>query len=272
MSWLQELFGVTKPIIGMCHLQPLPGDPSYDTAAGMASVVAMAAREIAALQEGGVDGILISNEFSLPYLTKTEPITAAAMARVVGELRSDLGIPFGINVLWDGRASLDVAVATGASFVREVFSGVYASDFGLWDTNVGALARHRRAIDGQHVRMLFNILPEAARYLGGRDLASIARSTVFNAAPDGVCVSGLTAGAEVDIDALRTVRAAAGETPVVVNTGVTDANVAELLGIGDAAIVGTFLKRDGRFENAADPARIKVLMEAAHPAREVAGA
>lgn len=55
-------------------MQPLPGDPSYDARAGMSSVVRMAAREIAALQEGGVDGILISNEFSLPYLTKTEPI------------------------------------------------------------------------------------------------------------------------------------------------------------------------------------------------------
>lgn len=271
MGWLRDLFGVVKPIIGMCHLQPLPGDPSYDAGGGMSAVVRLAAREIAALHEGGVDGILISNEFSLPYLTRTEPITAAAMARVVGELRADIGLPYGINVLWDGQASLDVAVATGAAFVREVFSGVYASDFGLWNTNVGAMARHRRAIDGQDVRMLFNIVPEAAIYLGGRHLASIATSTVFNAAPDGLCVSGVTAGAQVDREALRTVRAAAGSTPVIVNTGVTESNIADLLAIADGAIVGTFLKKDGVFENPADPVRMKALIAAARPAREMLG-
>lgn len=35
-NWLEELFGVKKPIIAMCHLQPLPGDPYYDKQGGMA--------------------------------------------------------------------------------------------------------------------------------------------------------------------------------------------------------------------------------------------
>ena len=30
MSWLEEMFGVKKPVIAMCHLQPMPGDPNYD--------------------------------------------------------------------------------------------------------------------------------------------------------------------------------------------------------------------------------------------------
>ena len=91
---------------------------------------------------------MISNEFSLPYLTKTEPITAITMARIIGELLPALDVPYGVNVLWDGRASIDLAVATGAKFVREIFTGVYASDFGLWDTNVGEVARHRARVGG----------------------------------------------------------------------------------------------------------------------------
>ncbi len=262
MGWLCELFGVTKPVIGMCHLQALPGDPGYDAGHGMAGIIKHAARELEALQHGGVDGILISNEFSLPYLTKTEPITAIAVARIIGELRHDIGIPFGVNILWDGCASLDVAAATGATFVREIFTGVYASDFGLWNTSIGEVARHRRAIEAQHVRMLFNIVPEAARYLAERELADIARSTVFNARPDGLCVSGLTAGAATDLSDLRIVKDAVPTTPVVVNTGVRADTAAELLSVADAAIVGTFIKRDGYFYNEADASRIAELVSA----------
>lgn len=260
-SWLSEVFDVPKPIIGMCHLPPLPGDPSYDAAGGMDKVLAHARQELAALQEGGVDGVLISNEFSLPYLTTTEPITAVSMARVIGEVRSELEVPFGVNVLWDGIASIDLAVATGAAFVREVFTGVYASDFGLWNTDVGKAARHRARVGAQGVRLLYNIVPEAAAYLASRDLAQLTKSTVFNGTPDGLCVSGLTAGAATDTSTLAVVKENAGDVPVFVNTGVRPETVAESLQYADAAIVGTSLKRDGIFANQVDPARVAELMQ-----------
>jgi hypothetical protein len=127
MTWLDELFEAKKPVIGMCHLQALPGDSGYDTKSGMKKIVDLAKADLESLQEGGVDGVLISNEFSLPYLTNTEPITATTMARVIGELSHLIKVPFGVNVLWDAKASIDLAVATDAKFVREIFTGVYAS-------------------------------------------------------------------------------------------------------------------------------------------------
>lgn len=269
MNWLTTVFGVDKPVIGMCHLPALPGDPSYDEDLGMAGIVAHAEHEIRALQAGGIDGILISNEFSLPYLTKTEPITAAAMARVVGELRPMITVPYGINVLWDARASIDVAVATEASFVREIFTGVYASDFGLWNTNVGKLARHRRRVGASGIRLLFNIVPEAAAYLAARDLGDIAKSTVFDAKPDGLCVSGLTAGSSTDVRSLETVKRAAGSTPVIVNTGVNLETVETVLQVADGAIVGTYFKQDGIFENSVDQDRVARLMEQVQNLRSV---
>ena len=260
MSWLAEVFNVKKPVIGMCHLQALPGDSGYDKKGGLDKIIELAKADLLALQEGGVDGVLISNEFSLPYLTKTEPITAIAMARVIGELRSEIEVPYGVNVLWDATASIDLAVATGAKFVREIFTGVYASDFGLWDTNVGQVARHRMAVSGENVRMLFNIVPEAADYVGSRTIEQITKSTVFNCQPDGLCVSGLTAGAATDASILTKVKENAGSTPVIVNTGVNDRTAAELLSIADAAIVGTYFKHDGIFENATDAQRVQKLM------------
>ena len=263
LSWLHELFGVQKPVIGMCHLQALPGDPKYDQDKGLAWVVEMARADIQALQEGGVNAIMFSNEFSLPYLTKVDTITVASMARIIAELKPELTIPFGVNVLWDPKASLDLAMATDAAFVREIFTGVYASDFGLWNTNCGEVIRHQHAIGAQHVRLLFNIVPEAASYLASRDVADIARSTVFNTEPDALCVSGLTAGKETSSQTLEIVKQAVPETPVFANTGVNIGNVVEQLSIADSAVIGSTFKVDGQTWNPVDAARVKGLMELA---------
>jgi uncharacterized protein len=261
LSWLHEVFGVQKPVIGMCHFAALPGDPDYDARAGLSAVVERARADLRALQDGGIDAVMFSNEFSLPYLTKVEPITSIAMARVIAELYPDISVPFGVNVLWDGKASIELAAATDARFVREIFTGVYASDFGLWNTDVGAAARHRRALDARDVRLLMNIVPEGARYLADRDVADIARSTVFNAKPDALCVSGLTAGAETDTQVLYQVKQAVGDTPVFVNTGVNPANVRDQLAVADGAVVGTYFKVDGTFENPTDRERTAALMK-----------
>jgi membrane complex biogenesis BtpA family protein len=261
MSWMHELFGVDKPIIAMCHLKALPGDPGYKSGGGMPSVVEHARVDLHALQEGGVDAVMFSNEASLPYLTKVDTVTVAAMARVIGELLDEIQVPFGVNVLWDPMASLDLAMATGASFVREIFSGVYASDFGLWDTNCGEVIRHQHAIGAQAVRLFFNIVPEAAAYLAQRDVAEIARSTVFNTRPDALCVSGLTAGLETSTDTLRVVKEAVPDTPVFANTGVHIENIEEQLTVADGAIIGTAFKKDGDIWNPVDPERVLVLMD-----------
>ena len=85
MDWIKETFGTHKPIIAMCHVRALPGDPYFDADGGMEKVVDMARQEFLALQEGGVDAVMFSNEFSLPYLTKVETVTTVCMARVIGE-------------------------------------------------------------------------------------------------------------------------------------------------------------------------------------------
>ena len=150
-------------------------------------------------------------------------------ASVIGQLMRDIRVPFGVNVLWDAKRSLDLAVATGAKFVREIFTGVYASDFGLWNTNVGETVRHRTAIGAEDVRLLFNIVPEAARYVADRDIESVARSTVFNNRPDALCVSGLVAGTETDAQILKRVKDAVPGSVILANTGLRLENVEQQL-------------------------------------------
>ncbi len=261
MEWIKETFGTEKPIIAMCHMQAMPGDPYYDSQKGMKEVLDKCRHDLHALQKGGVDAVMFSNEFSLPYLTKVRTETVAAMARVIGQLMDEIEVPFGVNCLWDPAASLDLAAAVEAKFVREIFTGVYASDFGLWDTNCGEVIRHRRAIGAENVKLLFNIGPEAARYLADRDVASVARTTVFNCRPDALCVSGATAGSATDPKTLRTAKEAVGDTAVFANTGCKPETIEGLLDIADGAVVGTTFKVDGKFENLTDEGRVRAFMD-----------
>ena len=259
--WTKDLFGVDKPIIAMCHMQAMPGDPGYDYDGGMEKVYEMARADLKALQEGGVDGVMFSNEFSLPYLTKVKPETVAAMACVIGELKSEIKIPHGVNCLWDPIASIDLAVAVGGKFIREIITGVYASDFGLWNTNVGETVRHKMELGAKDLKMLYNIVPEAASYLGDRTIEDIARSTEFNNKPDALCVSGLTAGSETDTQILTRVKKAVKHTPIFCNTGCNVNNIKRQLAAADGAVCATTFKYDGIFENAVDVTRVKAFMD-----------
>jgi len=260
MTWTKDLFDVNKPIIAMCHLRALPGDPFYDEYSGMKKVIDCAREDLNALQEGGVDGIMFSNEFSLPYLTKVRTETVASMARVIGEIMKEIKVPFGVNCLWDPIASIDLAVAVDAKFIREVISGVYASDFGLWNTDVGATVRHKFEVKAKDLKLLFNIVPEAAKYLANRDLVDIAKSTEFNIRPDAICVSGITAGEETDTQVLKKIKNILKRTLVFCNTGCNVKNIKEKLAIADGAIVATTFKYDGIFENMVDANRVKEFM------------
>jgi len=270
MKWIKELFDTEKPVIGMCHLHAFPGDPGYDASCGMDWIYEQGRADLLALQDGGVDAVMFSNEFSLPYLTKVETITVACMAAIIAALKPDIRIPYGVNVLWDPAASIDLAMATGAQFVREIFTGVYGSDFGLWNTNAGEVIRHQHAVGAQHVRLFFNIVPEAAAYLGNRQVADIARSTVFNARPDALCISGLTAGAETSVQTLQLVKAAVPDTPVFANTGVRVNNVADQLAIADGAVIGTAFKTEGNTWNPIEVARVKAIMAKVKERRKAA--
>ncbi len=261
MSWLEALFGTLKPIIGMCHLPPLPGDPAYSARTGFPEILDRSRTDLNSLQTGGIDAVMFSNEGSLPYMTEVDPITIAAMARVMGELRQEIRIPYGVDVLWDPKATVELAIATEAQFVREIFSGAYASDFGVWNTNPGRYVRHLHALGGEGIRLLFNIVPESAANLASRDIADMARSTVFNCRPDALCVSGLTAGAETSITTLTSVKQAVPDTPVFANTGVRLDNVEQQLSVADGAIVGTALKLDGDIWNPVDPQRVRDFMD-----------
>jgi uncharacterized protein len=268
VTLLRHLFGVHKPIIAMLHLPAMPGRPRHDRSAGMAHLVDTVGRDLEALQLAGVDGFLFCNEADLPYQIGVGPEVAAGMAAVIGQLRSRISRPFGVDLVWDPVASLAVARATGASFVREVFTGVFESDLGIMQPDFGAIAAYREQIGAGSVALFSNITPEFASSLGNRSIAARAMSASYLGI-DAILISGQLTGTSTDRGELLEAKAAVPDMPVLANTGVREDTVDDILAIADGVFVGTSLKRDGVTWNAVDPDRASRFMTAAQRSRTV---
>lgn len=258
-----KIFPNAKPLIAMAHIPALPGTPLYDQAEGIGGLVAHVRRDVAVLIDAGFDAVLFCNENDRPYELNAGPESAALMTRVVAECRPE-NLPYGVDFLWDPRIALAAAVASEAAFIREVTTGAWESDMGLWNTNCAHTLRERRRLGADGLAVFMNITPEFASPIGRRNPADIARSTAVSSLADAILVSGPMAGAGPDLSTVRAVRASTpAEVPVLLNTGARPETIAEFLTVADGCIVGSSLKVDGHTWNPVDPQRAARFVQAA---------
>lgn len=267
MSRFTRVFGTDKPVIAMVHLGAMPGTPLYDGRAGVEGILSAARADLRALQAARVDAVMFGNENDRPYELRVDAASTATMAAVIGRLRDEITVPFGVNVLWDPMATMALAAATGATFLREIFTGTYASDMGLWAPDAGAARRYQARLGISDVACLYNVSAEFAGSLDPRPLADRARSAVFSSVPDAVLVSGAITGEAARMEDLEAVKAVLPQLPVLANTGVKHATVADVLRAADGCIVGSALKRNGDTWAAVDPDRARDFMDRARAAR-----
>lgn len=250
--WSREEFvGLLEPgVIGMIHLPALPGSPAWG--GNLAAVEAFALRDAEALVAGGVRAIMIENYHDVPFHPGPVPVeTAAAMTRLISAVR--LAYPhvrLGVNVLRnDAAAAMAVAVATGAHFVRvNVHTGAAVTDQGpivgrAWET-----LRKRRELGADradsYVAILADVRVKHARPMVERPLAEEAQDLRLRGLADGVIVTGVATGAGADPQAVKTVRAALPDCPLLVGSGMDLGNIGSFVPAADGCIVGSSLKED----------------------------
>jgi uncharacterized protein len=267
VSRFHELFpGVAKPLIAMAHVPPLPGTPLYDHTKGVQGLVDQVRRDVEILLSGGFDALLFCNEGDRPYQLQAGLEASAVMTRVVTECKPN-DRPFGVDFLWDAQCALAIAVASGASFMREVITGSWESDMGAWSPDAATLLRNRRSFGRDDLAIFANVTPEFASSTGSRSPAELARSTVVSSLADVILVSGPMAGAEPDVKTVADVREALDKSvPVLLNTGARAETIKEFFRFADGCIVGSTLKRDGYTWNEVDPERVKRFVDAARSA------
>lgn len=257
-----EFFGARKKaVIAMAHIGALPGSPQYDKDGGLDKLIADVLADIEKLQGGGVDAIMFGNENDRPYVLKAPVEGISAMTAVVQALKPEIKVPFGVNYLWDPEASVAIGAVTGASFVREIFTGVFASDMGVWAPDCATPARLRANLGARDMKLLFNINAEFAHPLDQRPIALRARSAVFSSMADAILVSGPITGQPADQSDLKTVCEAIDEVPVFANTGVNIDNVSDVMSVADGCVIGTHFKVGGDTWKPVDQDRVSRFMD-----------
>ncbi|MGB5656361.1 MAG: BtpA/SgcQ family protein [Acidimicrobiia bacterium] len=245
----------------MVHLEPLPGAPGFG--GSMSAVLERAHADARSLVEAGYDGIMVENFGDAPFFADDAPkVSIAAMALAVAEVAS-AGVPTGVNVLRnDALGALAVAAATEASFIRvNVLSGMMYTDQGPIVGQAADIARTRRALC-PGVAIMADVFVKHATPPAGLSLVDATNDLVERAGADAVVVSGAGTGSPTDLNDLRSV-AEHSHLPVYVGSGATADTIAEILSIGNGAIVGSATKIDGIATNPVDPERAAAIVSAA---------
>ena len=243
-TWLSDVIGTEKAAIGVVHFKAFPSDPLYDAEGGLEAIVDAARKDLLALQNGGIDAVLFSNEFSFPYEPEPALEVVAGMAYVIGELKKALN------------------AAVGGCLMRGTFAGAWSGDMGLINAQPGEFLRHRHNLGlDKKLKMVHYISPESSSEIGGRDKHVIADSALFGNLPDALGICGASAGKSIDLPFMKELREARADVVLFATTGVKYETIEEIYSVADAAFIATTFKVDGIFENPVDEERVKRFMD-----------
>jgi uncharacterized protein len=262
---LEELFGVRKPIIGVVHLQALPGAPRY-AGAPMREIYAAAVADARALAGGGIDGIIVENASDMPFRRPENigPETVAALTAACLEIRAAVDTPIGITCVANGVIpAFAIAKAVGARWVRaNQWVNAYVANEGFLNGPAPEAMRYRSAIGATDVRIFADVHVKFGAHAITADRSIPEQATDaewFDA--DVLIASGTRTGSPTSPREVEEVRS--GTTlPVIVGSGLNPDQVPSLFAVADGAIVGQWLKHDGVWWNPVDPARVERLFNA----------
>lgn len=264
-----NLFGKkNKPmVIGMIHLAPLLGYPDFP---GFEKVEKKFLADLKALIAGGVDAIMIENNYDIPHYEVAKPSTVPQLTDICLKARKLTTKPLGLSVLWnDYETAFAIAKIADFQFVRiPVFVDKVKTDYGIFSGKAEECVQFRKDINAENILILADIQVKHATHLIKRTLAKTAEEAIKNKA-DAVIVTGKWTGDPPTIDDVLQTKKAAGKTPVVLGSGITPENIHDY--DVDAVIVGTYFKeQELKGKNKANvfpwqskmlAARVKKLME-----------
>ena len=260
----QKIFGNKKAVIGMIHLQALPGTPKY--AGSIDHIIQKALDEAHIYRQAGIDALMIENMHDVPYTKNDVGHEISSLAAVIGYLiKQETGLPLGIQILAGAnKAALAAALSAGADFIRaEGFVFGHLADEGYIDSQAAELLRYRKHIGAEHIAIFTDIKKKHSSHALTADLniTEMAHAAEFFLS-DGLIITGMHTGDTADIDELKKVKNAT-DLPVLVGSGVNLDNITDYLAVADALIIGSYFKKDGFWTKDVDAKRVEALMQKA---------
>ena len=255
---------MSKLLIGVVHLKPLPGSPRW--AGNLESIIDFAVADARAYERGGADAIITENFGDAPFTkTTVAPETLTAMTATGRAIRAAVKIPIGFNVLRnDARSALALCAACGGSFMRvNVHTGAMLTDQGIIEGDAYNTIRYRQALCPR-VKLYADIHVKHAVPLGDFAIEDSAHDTLDRGLADALILSGTGTGVAADITDVERVRRACPRAKILLGSGVSVDNAREFMRVADGAIVGSSLKRAGKLANPVDPKRVAALARILH--------
>jgi uncharacterized protein len=267
LDCVEQIFGRSRGVvIDVIHCPAFPGSPRYQGTSSEA-LYAAARADALAYASGGVDGLIIENHGDVPF-SKPDDIgheTSAFMAVTADRIARETGLPIGINVLANAAIpALAIAAASQAAFVRvNQWANAYVANEGLIEGAAAHALRYRARLraDGISVFADAHVKHGAHAIVADRALEELVRDVEFFDA-DAIIATGQRTGDAASPDYLRQIRTAT-TLPLLVGSGCTERNVAEILSIVDGVIVASSLKVGGVWWNPVDEAKVRAFMQAA---------
>ena len=259
-----ELFNLQKPIIGMIHVEALPGTPKYS--GDVKQIIAKAAAEAKLYNSLGVKVLMIENMHDTPYLNRNVgPEITSLMSIIMYDLKQKFGLPLGVQILAGANFdAMAAAYSSGSDFIRaEGFVFSHIADEGLFNSDAGALLRYRKSIGADHIKVFTDIKKKHSSHsiTADTDIVETAKAAEFFMS-DGVIITGSSTGHEPSLDEIREVKNKI-KIPVLAGSGITAKNVKDYMEYCDALIIGSYFKEEGKWFNPIDPGRVENLLKSA---------
>jgi len=258
----KKLFGINKAIVGVIHVDALPGTPEYK--GDVESIINNAVKEAIIYKDSGIDVIAIENMHDIPYLKRNVGPEIISLMSIIGrEVKKVSQLPCGIQILAGAnKGALAAAHSAGMDFIRsEGFVFAHVADEGIMESDAGELLRYRKQIGAEDILIFTDIKKKHSSHTITSDVDIIQTATAAEFfLSNGVVVTGISTGKEPDIDELKKVYGAL-KIPVIIGSGLTADNIEKYYRFADAFIIGSYFKRGGDWRNKVDAERVKALMD-----------
>lgn len=254
---------VSKPIIGMLHLPPLPGSYSY-TGQPLDDIVAYAVREADILATAGFDGFLIQNAGDRPACLEICPEKVAYMSVIGAAIRrAHPTIPVGVNVCWNvPKATIAVCHAIGGAFIRleHVYIGMAITAHGPVYGCAYEATQYLKLLDATQIHIFADVYEAHSVPIGQVSIEQAARQATGACQAHAVVITGSTMPESLSM--MQAIKQSSPSITVILGGGSDPTNVGEVLRHADGIIVGRSLKTRMDVLAPVDAAKARAYMDA----------
>lgn len=257
-----KLFGKNCAVIGMIHLEALPGTPRYNS--NNKEIIKKAILEAQIYNKAGIDAIMLENMHDIPYVKNNVGHEISTLMSIIAyEIKNKTQLPCGIQILAGANeAAIAAAHSAGIDFIRaEGFVFGHLADEGYIDSCAGNLLRYRKNIGAENIKIFTDIKKKHSSHAISSDvnIVETAKAADFFLS-DGLIITGTSTGEETNIDEIISVKEVVNK-PIIVGSGVTYDNVEKYINIADALIIGSHFKEHGNWQEKVSEKRVRKFVE-----------